>query len=299
MTTPVLVNEHAARGSGRDLLTRAIDRLRALGAGPEIVTAPTPDGLVARCRELVAGAPDRVIVAGGDGTVHTLLPALAGSGVVVGVVPFGTGNDFARGLGLATGNIDDAVDAALGEPVTIDLGRAGDRWFASVATLGFPTRVNARANGLRWPKGARRYTVATILEIPRLAPTPLTITIDGKSHRFDATLVAVGNTALFGGGMRVCPAADPTDGLLDVVVVGPTGRIELLRFFPKVFGGDHMSHRAVDTFRGHEIVVAPTEPTTATWADGEPFATGTITLTAAPAALKIAGARPRVADQDV
>ena len=89
--------------------------------------------------------------------------------------------------------------------------------------------------------------------------------------------------------MQICPSADPTDGLLDVTVVGPVGRIELVRFFRLVFDGRHLSHPAVEVLRGRRIEI--TGETTALWGDGEPVTTTPVTLEAVPGALRLAGLR--------
>src|SRR3546814_12643739 len=97
-------------------------------------------------------------------------------------------------------------------------------WVASVATSGFSGDVTARANGLRWPQGQQRYTVATLLQMPRQRRLPARITVDGVVHEAANTMLSIGNPAYFGGGMRSCPAARPADGLIPVVVIGPVGK---------------------------------------------------------------------------
>ena len=99
-----------------------------------------------------------------------------------------------------------------------------ERWYGAVLGAGFDAIVNERANRMRFPRGRRRYDVATVAELVRLRPRAYTMRLDGEVHEFDAVLVAIGNTASYGGGHRICPAADPTDGLLDVVVAGPMSR---------------------------------------------------------------------------
>ena len=108
---------------------------------------------------------------------------------------------------------------------------------------------------MRFPFGSSRYTAATLLTLPRLRTRPITITADGHPRRFDTTMVVAANTAFFGAGMAICPEADPGDGLLDVLVIGAVGRLELLRLFPKVFKGTHVTHPAVTQFRGRVVEI--------------------------------------------
>ncbi|MEZ5411236.1 MAG: YegS/Rv2252/BmrU family lipid kinase [Acidimicrobiales bacterium] len=237
---------------------------------------------------------ERLVVVGGDGLIHHVLPALATTEVVLGIVPVGTGNDFARALGLPT-RLPAAVAAALGPARPIDLMAAPDgRWAASVVTGGFSGQVNARANNLSFPPGQQRYTVATLAELWHLRPVNLTLTVPADDdrraapdlvERYATTLFAVANTRYFGGGMAICPDALPDDGLLDVTIVGPTSAFQLARMLPSVFSGRHIRHPAVVTRRARRIHV---ETDTNLWADGEPFGSGG-RLEAVAGALRVAG----------
>ena len=238
--------------------------------------------------DIVSGARDQgmehLIIAGGDGLVHQALPAVARTGLPVGIVSVGTGNDFARALGLPT-KVEPAVEAALAEPTDIDLIETdGGRFAASVVTGGFSGQVNERANSLRFPSGQQRYTVATLLELPRLQSVSLRLVVDGETHETTSSLFAVANSRFFGGGMAICPTADPTDGLLDVTVIGPISRWLMARMLPTVFSGRHVNHPAVTTYRGARIELTAE---TGLWADGEPF-DGRV-FQVVPSALQVAG----------
>ena len=248
----------------------------------------------------------RFAIVGGDGLLHNALPAIARSDIPVGVITAGTGNDFARALDLPTG-VDAAVAAALSEPSPVDLIRVeaaidesssdsrGERLAATVVTGGFSGRVNARANDLRFPRGQQRYTIATLLELAKLEPVTIELTVDERHHELQASLFAIANTRYFGGGMNICPDASPTDGLLDVTVIGPTSAFELARVLPTVFSGRHIAHPAVTTYRGERIELTTDAEL---WADGEPLADGgqpvgaeprSTTFTVASGALNVAG----------
>jgi len=224
-----------------------------------------------------------------------------GRPTVLGVVPVGSGNDFARALGVADVGLAEACRAALGAARSFDAvrcspapgaaapagGRAGPTWAASVVTAGFSGQVSARAGRLRFPPGGARYTTATLLELPRLAPRRWRLEVDGVVEELDGVLVAVANTRFFGGGMAICPGAGPADGLLDVGVVGAVGRARLLRFFPLVFRGAHADHPDFRTFRGARVVLSADEEVEA-WADGEPLGPTPVELEAVPGALRVA-----------
>ncbi len=164
-------------------------------------------------------------------------PGPGRSRTALAVLPAGTGNDLALALGVPADPLE-ALDAALadlsaGTGRAVDLARsssaAGERWWATVLCCGFDSAVSDRVNRLRWPPGPRRYDLAIALELARLRPRAVRITVDGVAAEHDVTLVAVGNTGWYGGGLRICPGADPADGLLDLTVVGPVSRLELVR----------------------------------------------------------------------
>ncbi len=260
--------------------------LRAHGVAVEEVLAETAHEAEQAATDLAAAGAERLVVMGGDGMVHLAIQAVAQTNTVLGILPLGTGNDFARGLGLST-DLDPAIEAALGDPTPIDLMRIGDRWGASVATAGFSVAVNARANDMRWPRGGNRYTLATLREAPRLRVARYELDVDGVTYDLPAVLVTIANTPDFGSGMRISPTADATDGRLDITVVGAVGRIELLLWLRKVFEGTHLDSPKVTTLQGTEISI--NAPETAIWADGEPVTHSPVTIRAVAGALALAG----------
>jgi diacylglycerol kinase (ATP) len=275
-----------ARAEGAAAVVEAT--VRAIGYETIDITGTDAAESLAAARCAVEGGAARLVVVGGDGMVHLALQAVAGSDAVLGVVPVGTGNDFARGLGVdAKGAVEDATVRALDPPRLIDAIRTERGWVASVATAGFSGDVNARANSLRWPKGSSRYTIATLMAIPRLRSRRLSLIVDDAAHELDTALLAVANTAWFGGGMQICPDARPDDGQLDVTVVRDIGRISLLRYFPRVFSGAHLSHPATSTYRGRQVTIRADEELDV-WGDGEPLGPAPITFTAEPKALRLA-----------
>lgn len=286
MQVHLVVNPTADRGRAAAAAASIEERVR--GAGHDVLRVQAADAAALRDRvaEHVAGGAHRIVVAGGDGLVHHLLPALAGTSAVLGIVPVGSGNDFARGLGLPRRR-DDAVDAALGPWREIDAVRAGEGWAASVATAGFSGAVTARAESLRWPRGPQRYTAATLLELPRLRPFPLRLTVDDEVIEAGCSLVAVANTPHFGGGMAICPDARPDDGVLEVTLVEAVSPSVLGRFFPRVYAGRHLTHPAVRTARGRSVTLEADG--VELWADGERLGPLPRRLEAVPGALRLAG----------
>lgn len=282
----LLVNPRA----GDETTGGPVDALRGAGATVDIHAPASADEVSDLVRSLVDGGCDRLVVAGGDGLIHLAVQHVAGTQTVLGILPVGTGNDFARALGIPT-DLAVAARVAVGDAVmALDALRVGEKWAASVATLGFSADVNERANAMGRPRGASRYTVATVLELPRLRARPVSLRLDGRTVDVDATLVTVANTSDFGGGMKISPGADPADGRAEVTVVGAVGRLQLLWFFRKVFSGTHLSHPAVQSHAATTVEIDT--PELSVWADGEPVATTPTTITVAPGALRVAGTLP-------
>lgn len=290
----VVANPVAGRGHGAAARDAAVARLRELGVEPQVHSGRS----AADTRTLVARAiseqPDVIVLVGGDGTLTTVLGELAGSRIPLALVPAGTGNDFARALGIPVGSAEAAAAAAelavRGAPQYIDIGEVdcpdGSAAFLTVAALGFDAKVSERTNRLRRPRGPLRYYLALIIELIRLRPLRYVLSVDGALlPATDGTLVAVCNTRSYGGGMLICPDADPHDGLLDVVHVAPIGRLKLLRVFPKLLRGTHIGLPQVTTTRGSEVRVSA--PDLIVYADGERVGTGSATLRTAPGALTI------------
>ena len=287
----LIVNPTAGKGAGR-ALGEATRRL-LLSSGRDVVdvSGRTWAEACARAGDEVRRGVDALVVVGGDGLVHLAVNLVAGSATPIGVVAAGTGNDFARNLGLPIRDAERAVDViARGTVRTIDAGRvtgpSGEtKWFAGVLGAGFDAIVNARAAQMRWPKGQMRYNLAVLRELPLFKPIPYVVELDGRRIETSAMLVAVANTPSFGGGMRVCPDADPADGLFDVLVVKAISVPGFLRVFPKVYRGAHVTHEAVEIHRAARVRLdarhVPSQ------ADGEPFTGLPLDIVIVPQALRV------------
>ena len=196
----------------------------------------------------------KVIVIGGDGMVHAAINNIENN--PIGLIPAGTGNDFARALGLALYDPISSIKRATSANIDlVDLGKVGEDYFAAICSTGFDSIVNERANGLKWPHGKMKYNIAMLLELSRFQPKSYKIVVDGKSLETQAMLIAIANGLSYGGGMKVCPAAQLQDGLLDIMILGPVSKFEFIRIFPSVFKGLHITHPAVSIFQGRSIQI--------------------------------------------
>ena len=263
MRWTAVVNPSAGRGRTRKLLPRLTDALDR--ADLDVEVSVSTDLEDARKVARTALDADRgVIACGGDGLVSELAGLAAEAGGVLGIVPTGAGNDFARHLGLDHRRALDAISVlATGREEKVDLGRAaatGDgganwQWFASVANTGFDSEANRWANGVQWAGGTTLYVLAVVRTLAVYKPHRFRLGIDGNEREVEAWLLAVGNGRCYAGGMMITPDARLDDGQLDVCVVGPVSRPDFLWSFPKVFRGTHVHHPAVQMQRGREITI--------------------------------------------
>ena len=282
----LLTNPVAGKGRAQRLAREAAGHLRGAGVSVHEVAGRDADEAIDLARAAVAEGSDALIACGGDGMVHLAVQALAGTGIPLGVVPAGTGNDVARYLDLARSEPEQAVRRILaGVTRTLDLARVGSRYYVTVLAAGFDAVVNERANRMRWPRGQMHYNLATLAELRTFRPLPYTLELDGEPRRLEAMLVAVGNGPSFGGGLRITEGASLTDGLLDVVVIRPISKVELVRTYPKLFQGTHITHPAYERHRVRSVSIAA--PGIVGYADGERIGPLPLTIEAVPAALTV------------
>jgi diacylglycerol kinase (ATP) len=284
---PVLViNPIAGRGHG----ARLAPLCRQLGVRYHVASSPAQ--VEALARAAVDDGAARLIVAGGDGTVRLALAVLAGTPTALGIVPSGAGNDLARALGLDRAPGPALERAVSGATRRIDLGAIAGRSFGCVAALGLDGDVlRFLRERPRLPRRPWIYAYAVLRCVAAFAPPRVTVEFDGGSFADRVTLLAVANAPQFGGGMRVAPAADLGDGLLDLIVVGAIPRAKLLALFPRIYRGTHVGHPAVRHLRVRSATVETDRPLVV-HGDGEPLAeTGPgrpVRIEACPQALWIA-----------
>ncbi|MFF0814103.1 diacylglycerol kinase [Rhodococcus sp. NPDC003318] len=269
----VLTNPHAGGGRPHEVAAAATARLRVRGLAVTEIVGGTAEEALALTRAAVGSGTDAVVAVGGDGLINIAWQALAGTGVPLGVIPAGTGNDHARLFHIP---VDDPVAAADivadGDVAAIDLGRVhleggGSHWFGTVLASGFDSLVTERANRMRWPRGPMRYNLAMLAELASLRAIPYRIVLDDRTLEVEAAMVSLGNGTSYGGGMRIAPAASLTDGLFDVIVVAPGSRTRLVRLFPTVYKGTHVELDEVRVFRSRRVRLEA--PGIVAYADGE------------------------------
>ena len=290
----VAINPQASFGRRSAVGPAVVRELRAFGYDVVELVQPNFELLRRETTKVIdAGAVDALVVVGGDGMVSLGINLLAQTQVPLGIVASGTGNDMARTLGLPLDDADASIAALLAAlreaPRRIDLGRVRhgelNTWFGGVVSAGFDARVNERANGMTWPRGSHRYTLAMVRELLAFKPVRYRLDVDGIAETTEAMLVSVANGRSIGGGMRVTPDAELDDGLLDLFVVERMSKLRLLRVFPKVFLGQHTGLPEVRITRVRHVSVAA--EAIVAYADGERVGPLPVEVTVVPAALSI------------
>jgi diacylglycerol kinase family enzyme len=291
----VLLNPHAQGGRA----ARQAPALAAwLSAHAPGVTLAAPDSLadsLALLRSLPTGS--RVVAVGGDGTLNRWLPAVLDQQLQLGLVPMGSGNDSARGLGLYGLHWTEALTHALhAPPQSVDTGLA--IWtdlqghvhhtpFLSSLTAGFDSAVGLRAlNGPRWLRGLPRYLWATLGELIHLTAWDLQVSADGQPlHQGPALFASSLNTPTFGSGIPAVPHARMDDGQLNVLWSGPFSRPGALTMLPRLLMGWHLSDPRIAT-RAFETLTIHCASGVPLAADGEYLGiAGQLTVRSCPAGL--------------
>lgn len=208
--------------------------------------------------EQAYGKGERMIVAvGGDGTVSEVASALCGKGdVTMGILPFGTGNDFARALKLPGEPVKAAELIVSGRSRLIDMGMANERPFINVGGIGFD--VDVVINTEKYKKrfhGMIPYMLGVVESLLHLKRVKAVITSDGSEQTEDILLCAVANGTHIGGGMAVAPNADVSDGMFDVCMIKSAGLLRLLPLLPAFVKGRHLGSKLVKYYRAKEVSI--------------------------------------------
>lgn len=267
----IIANPNAGKGRAFRHANKAMSLLERCGSGGTL--AKTRDvGDVARIlRECLGRGEKRFAVCGGDGTIHQVVNAIANTDAVLGIIPCGGGNDLARALGIPV-HLESAVGIlARGEPTRIDLGRIGERFFGTIASVGFDAAVAERVNeGKGKFSGSFRYVVSALRTLKSFEATDVEIKGDKETYKGKIFLGAIGNAPYYGGGMRMVPGATVNDGHLALCVIKEISKLTVLRSLLRVYQGSHIEMPFVYTAHSKALEIDTPEPEWI-YADGEPI----------------------------
>ena len=270
-STVFLVNPASAGGSTGRRWPEIAHRAAALGLPGDALISEEPGHLTALTGEAVRGGATRLVVVGGDGSVNEVVNGVADAdGVELAVIPRGTGWDFVRTFAIPR-ELDASVQVALSGAVReIDLGLvsfrswagAEDRaYFANVASAGISGAIAQRANNASKLLGGKiSYYWSTLAVFARWQTGEMRVSVDSEIRGGRTIDVVVANGRYLGGGMMMCPEAEPDDGLFDVLLIGDVTKRDLLFVLPKTYRGKHLPHPRLELLRGQAVTVDADEP---------------------------------------
>jgi len=282
----LIVNPSAGGGRAGRALPAVQSELARLGIEHHVERTQS----LAHAGELAQAAAraDEVAIAfGGDGIVGAVAGALIHTEGVLGVLPGGRGNDFARVLGIPLEPVRACETLRHGTPKALDLGQAGDQTFIGIASCGFDSEANRIANETTLVRGNLVYAYGAIRALSAWRPATFQVRFDGGEARtITGYTIAAANSKAYGGGMMLAPDALLDDGMLDVVMVEDVPKQRFLRLLPTVFKGQHVRQPNVHVARAEQIEVSSDRPFTM-YADGDPIGELPITVRCLRAAVRV------------
>lgn len=287
MHLKLIYNPAAGRGKVRRHIDEVERYLVARGANVDVYASTGPADLTRAVADSSAGRFDRIVVCGGDGTLHHAVRGFDLSRGVLGMIPLGSGDDFARVLGIPR-SIRAACNVILGgETREVDVAVANGVRYIGVAGVGFDSEVAAHAQTVKVLRGSLVYLYSIFRVLPRFRPHRVRLTVDGAERDDDIMFAVAGNTRQYGGGIRIAPAARIDDGLLDLCIVHRTSRLQLLITLPLAYGGRHVHKPFVETVRAGEFRVESARQLDV-YADGEFVTTTPVTFGLESGKLRVA-----------
>jgi diacylglycerol kinase (ATP) len=281
----ILVNPLSGGGSAPAAVARVAALLREGGASVTVETSRSAEQSRSAVAEAVA-QDEVVVAAGGDGMLASIGGAVVSAGGQLGIIPSGRGNDFARMLGLSADPSAVATCLLSGEPTATDVIDADGHVVLGSMYAGVDSMASELVDNARRLPSAVQYPYAAVRALLTYRPAHFTVTVDGHRHEQEAYNVVVANSAYYGKGMKIAPAADVRDGILEVIVLPADSRWGMVRRLPKVYDGKHIEMAGVTCFRGRSVTVEADCPVQA-YGDGERIGPLPRTATVKPGAIRV------------
>lgn len=287
MRLVLLYNPAAGKGRAHRHIAEAVGYLQGRGAEVELFPSESREHLMELGRRAADLGADRVVACGGDGTVNMVIRHLDLSRATLGILPLGSGDDFAKTLGIPT-KLEAACETLLGGRVReIDVALANGIRYVCVAGFGFDSDVNRHANQSRSRlRGTPLYLYSIFRVLQKFEPRRIRFQENGQPKDVEIMFAVVGNSPRYGAGIHIAPTAVPDDGLLDLCLVGKCSKLELIRTLPLAYSGKHTRRPFVMTRQATEFHFDTAVPMDV-YADGEPVTVTPLTVRLAPEKLQV------------
>lgn len=251
-----IINPAAGHGESKDAIKKIHDKMKASGFKYSISISGYEGHVETIAKEAVEELYTDVVAVGGDGTVLETFNGIFNNNINLGIIPAGTGNDFAKMLGISK-NIDKALDKIVeGKTKKIDIGIVNNKYFLNVVGMGIDGEIVEKTSKVKKIlKGSAAYVYSTFSSLAQYKCKNVRIEIDGEVYYRKVFLVAVGNGKYFGGGMKITPGAEIDSEDFEVVIINKMSKPKFTILFRKVFSGKHVHEDPVEVFYGKKIKI--------------------------------------------
>lgn len=256
MKIKFIVNPAAGKGKAAKVIDNIKNKLQQSKHSFSIEKTSSAKDAIYMAKKAVAEKYDIVVAVGGDGTIYEVVNGIAGSSIHLGIIPAGTGNDFARTVGIPE-NVDDALEIILKNNITrIDMGCVNGNYFMNFVSVGFDVQVMKEMEVVKkYVSGTWAYIVSVFKALLNYKGTKVHLLLDNQLIEKEVLLVTAANGKYFGGGMMIAPDADLRDGYFDVCVVNKLSKLRLIRLFPTIFKGTHIREPEVDYYKAKQVEI--------------------------------------------
>lgn len=293
-TWTFVANPISGRGKALSMVHKLIHPLESSGIRPVIEWTTAPHQAEEITTRAIANGSETIIACGGDGTIHEVVNGIMKSSsnhnpINLGIIPLGRCNDFASTFHIPKKEFEIIGYLLNGKTRMVDLGSINDRFFTTVATLGFDSEVNrfvASRSSPVFRRGTLAYVYGIFASLFHYKDVWVSLKGDFGEFQGNIFLAATANTPTYAGRMKIAPTAVVDDGYLDICLVNSVSRLQVLRMLPRVFSGGHVSHPAVSMTRVVSVEIESEDPLLIC-ADGEPITNTPATIKVIPSALSV------------
>lgn len=259
-----ILNPHAGIGKPKKKWPVIQRILKEKKMGGKVVFTKSHNQAVTLAKKYSDDGYKNIIAIGGDGTLNEIINGIFQSSkkdkVNIGLIPLGSGNDFANGIGLSSDIEENIERIRIGQTVKYDVGNIEDLYFINSLGIGFDALVSANANKIKKLKGLPKYLWAVIKTLKSLKPYSVDIKIRNYSISRNILLISIGNSNLTRGGFKLSPNAKPNDQLFDITIIDSLSKYKVLTLLPKAISGKHLSNKAVTTIQSDHIEITSDTP---------------------------------------